>query len=62
MSTETVELQCGCIYFKDSGRAPMHACENHRWITCARCHGQAEVTFLGVWCQRCSPEKKETAL
>lgn len=47
-STATVTIPCGCVYFESTARAPMSACEEHRWITCARCGGKAEVTFLGV--------------
>lgn len=53
-SLATVTAPCGCEYFADNGQRPLQACEQHRWITCASCHGKAEVTFIGVWCATCS--------
>lgn len=49
---QIVTADCGCEYV--DARAPMVACEAHRYITCGGCGGQAEVTPIGVLCLRCT--------
>ena len=47
-----VERGCGCRYV--TARAPLWACEAHRYVTCGRCGGSAEVSPLGLLCPTCT--------
>lgn len=48
-----VTLPCGCK-FAGTGERPVITCQDHKYITCANCGGQAEVTPIGVLCLRCT--------
>lgn len=49
---QIVTLDCGCDYGRDGGI--IVPCEGHRYITCGRCRGRAEVSPIGVLCPRCT--------
>ena len=58
----TVTIDCGCVYFANNGRGPLRPCESHRYMMCASCGKQGQVTPFGFMCPTCSfAEKKVPA-
>ena len=47
-----VERPCGCQYV--TALAPLVPCDAHRYITCGKCGGRAEVTPIGLLCPSCT--------
>ena len=56
-----VTAPCGCQYASKGAKGPVAACEEHRYITCARCGGRAEISPIGTLCLRCTFGKMEEA-
>lgn len=48
-----ITIPCGCQYV-DGDKAPTIPCAEHRYITCGKCGGRAEITPIGVLCMTCT--------
>lgn len=49
-----VTIPCGCQYANGNSSGPVRACDEHRYLKCARCGGLGEATPIGFLCPRCS--------